>query len=221
VRLQSAQTAQTFSFSTPLFRETSAAATAYPVLADVTGASISGGIGIQHGFGVAIHFDAVNYRSTVGLGVTVPSPYFFNTSAIAGGATATPLERQDRSVDISAVYTVPTLEGHLSVRVFGGPTYFHLTNQMVETIRYTQAAGIFIPINAVTVTGFTQREVSGSSWGFNAGADMSWFFTRHVGVGGGLRFNRGAVTVLEPLTVKNADLKVGHAEFGGGLRLRL
>jgi hypothetical protein len=194
---------------------------AYPALTGVTDLDLSGGFGIRHGLGVGVHFDGATYQSTVGLGVTVPSPYFFNTLATAGAPTATPLERRDRSVDISAVYTVPTLDDRFNVRIFGGPTYFHLANNMVQTIGYYQVAGVFLPINAVAITSFTQREASGSALGLNAGADASWFFTRYVGVGGGVRFNRGTVTLPEPLTGQNVGLRVGHVEFGGGLRLRL
>jgi hypothetical protein len=220
VRVQSAHNAQTFTFAAPLYNETVAAAAAYSALPGATDIGISGGITIRHGLGIAVNFEAVNYQSTVGLGVIVPSPYFYNTLATAGTTTATSLARQDRSLDISAVYTVPIRDDRLRVRIFGGPTYFHLTNNMVETIGYNQVANVLVPLNFVAVTSFTQKEVSGSALGFNVGADVSWFFTRHVGVGGGLRFNRGIVTLLEPLSGHNADLTVGGPEFGGGLRLR-
>jgi hypothetical protein len=220
VRVQS-RNAQTFASSGPLYNETVAAAAAYPALPGATDIGISGGITIRHRLGVALNFEAVNYQSTVGLGVTVPSPYFYNASATAGTTTATPLERQDRSFDISAVYTVPIKDDRLRVRIFGGPTYFHLTNNMVETIGYNQVASRLLPLNFVAVTSFTQKEVSGSALGINVGTDVSWFFTRHVGVGGGVRFNRGIVTLLEPLSGQNADVTVGGAGFGGGLRLRL
>jgi hypothetical protein len=205
---------------TTLFKEFATAGTAYPALPGVNGMGISGGIGIHRGLGVALHFDAVHYDNTVGLGVTVPSPFFFFNTTTADAPTATTLARDDHAVDMSAVYTVLMSDNRLSVRAFGGPTYFHVTNNMVEIIQYNQLANVVVPINVVAITAFTQREVSGSALGFNAGADVSWFFTRYVGAGGGLRFNRGTVTVLEPLRNKNADLKVGQAQFGAGLRLR-
>jgi hypothetical protein len=154
------------------------------------------------------------------LGVTVPSPYFFNTFASAVNVTSAALERHDRALDLSAIYAVPTSDDRLSIHVFGGPTHFSVTSNMVEDIHITQVASSRIPLNSVAIDRYTTKEVSGSAWGFNVGTDAAWFFTRYVGVGGGLRFNSGTVTVLEPNTVQNADLKVGQTQFGGGLRLR-
>ena len=90
---------------------------------------------------------------------------------------------------------------------------------MVETIRYDQLFLVFLPANAVEVTSFNQREVSGSAVGFNAGADVAFFFTRHVGVGGVVRVNRGTVSVDDPLSSTAVDLTLGQTTIGGGLRV--
>jgi hypothetical protein len=175
---------------------------------------------VSHGVGFAFHFDAVNSQATVGLGVAVPSPYFYNITASAVSVTADTLERQDRSLDFSVVYTLPTRDDRVRIRIWGGPTYFYVTSNMVSSIVYNQAATFRAPLNSVAIANYTQGQVSGFAFGVNVGADVSWFFSRYVGVGGGVRFNRGTVTVLEPLSNQNADLTVGHTQLGGGLRLR-
>ena len=218
-RFQSSQAAQTFTFAGTLSQETSALAAAYPKLPAVSDIGISGGVGFQRGIGIAARFSGANYKSTVGLGISVPSPYFFNNSASDASVTKTALERRERSFSVSAVYTIPSSD-RARVRIFGGPTYFHVTNDMVSDIEYQQVASSLIRINVVAITGFAHREVSGSTIGFHTGADAAVFFARHVGVGGGLRFATGTVTVAEPLSEVDGDLNVRQVEAGGGLRLR-
>jgi hypothetical protein len=220
VRLQSAQKAQTFTWSGREFGEIGTATTAYPALPGITGMKVAGGIGIRGGLGFALGFSSGSYDSIVGLGVRVPSPFFFNTFASAINVTDKALRRRDRAIDLSAVYAVPTPEDRLQIHVFGGPSHFNVTNDMVEDVSIIRTASFRIPVNSVVIDGYSSKKVSGSAWGFNVGADTAWFFTRYVGLGGGVRLNRGTVTVLEPNSVENQDLNVGHAEFSGGLRLR-
>jgi hypothetical protein len=91
---------------------------------------------------------------------------------------------------------------------------------MVSAIGYDQAASPLIPVNVVAISSYLHQKVNGSAWGFNAGADLSVFFSRHFGVGGIVGVNRGRVTIPEPLSGQNADLTTGHIEVGGGLRMR-
>ncbi len=118
IRALSFQDAQTFTLLTPIHLETAAAQTSYPALPGATGFGVSGGARFGKSIGVGINFDAVNYQSTVGLAVNIPSPYFFNNFASASTVTSSTLERRDRSVDISIEYFVPTANDHVTVRVF-------------------------------------------------------------------------------------------------------
>jgi hypothetical protein len=50
--------------------------------------------------------------------------------------------------------------------------------------------------------------------GFNVGVDIGYYFTRHLGVGGVIRFSQTSV----PFSL--GDVDAGGAMVGGGLRLR-
>jgi hypothetical protein len=221
VRLKSVdRPQQTFQYNYMLFTQPASAAAAYlDQNINVTDFGLAGGVGFVHGIGVSLHFDGQNYSQPAGLGISIPSPYFLNRIAADGSVTAGLLERRERAVDIGAEYIIPS-PAWLRVRVFGGPTYFHVTNQMVAIISYDQVASALIPINVVAITKYTSTEVAGWSIGFHVGADAAYFFSRHVGVGGGTRFNRGTVTVKDPLSNQDADLRLGHLALSGGLRLR-
>lgn len=219
VSVQPAQEIQTYTFSAPLFGETASLASAYPDLPSVKGGDIGAGFNIRHGIGFGLHFVGVDYEMPVGLAISIPHPAFFNRSATDSDVTASLLERSDRSVDLFATYTLPTPDA-FRVRVFGGPTYFKVRQDMVSDIRFSQVFNL-LGGNVVDITGFDQREVDGSAWGFNIGVDVGYFFSRHIGVGGGVRFNKGTVDIdEEPLSEEPAELDAGSAVFGGGLRLR-
>ncbi len=214
-----AQDAQTYTFSGRLFQETAAIAAVYPDFPRATGVLFGGGAGIGHGLGLGVQWTAINCEYTVGLGISIPHPVFFNRPGSDGDVTHSMLERKDNAVDISAVYQLPTLDAW-RIRVFGGPTYFSVKQDFVNDIRYTQTFNL-LGANNVDITGFTQETVDDSAWGYHVGADVSFFFSKHLGVGGGLRVNRGTAKLAsEPLSEGAAELKMGAAHVGGGLRIR-
>ena len=91
---------------------------------------------------------------------------------------------------------------------------------MVDIVRYTQDPPGISSLNIVKIDGYDARVVEGTGWGFHAGADVGYFFSRYAGVGGTLRFSRGSVEMAEPLSEKPAKMTTGGMQFGGGVRLR-
>ena len=218
-RVQSGQDAQVSTFTSPLFLETAAAAAAYPALPAATGLELAGGVGIWRGLGVGVHVNAIDYTSVVGLAVTIPSPYFFSNAATDATVTDSAFDRKERSVDVNISYAVP-LSNRVTLRVYGGPTYFSVENEMVEVIHYNQLASRLVRLNVVDITSFSTERRNASAWGVNGGIDAAVFFTSHIGAGGGVRVNHGMVTVADPLNGDQTDLTVGHVVLHGGLRLR-
>ena len=90
---------------------------------------------------------------------------------------------------------------------------------MVGIVTYNQQFNL-LGFNSVDIQRFEATAEEGSAWGVHAGVDVGYFFSRHVGVGGVVRVNRGTVTVDEPLSGEEADLTAGHMTVGGGLRVR-
>jgi hypothetical protein len=91
---------------------------------------------------------------------------------------------------------------------------------MVQAVRYTQRFGVITTTNIVSIVGSDASVVEGAGWGFHAGVDVGYFFSRYAGVGGTWRFSRGSVEMAEPLTGKPAQMTTGGMQLGGGLRLR-
>ena len=214
-----AQDEQFYQFQGVLFAELATFETAYPSMPRASGPIAGGGVRLFGGLGVGVNFSRVKYEYPVQLGISIPHPTLPSRFATDVDETANPLEREDAAFDISAAYQLPTPDTW-RVRVFGGPTYFSLSQEMVQDINYDQAANA-AGANAVNITSFVSEKVEDSGWGFHAGVDVGYYFSRHVGVGGVFRFNRGTITIpFEPMSEEPADIKMGAAMFGGGLRLR-
>lgn len=218
-RYRTLQDGFTTADSFTLFRETASSSVFYPPLPDVTDLALGVGVRISDTVGFGAKLDLQNYDSTPAFTLSLPSPYFFNTPGVDVAVATDPVTRRDRAVDLHVVFT-PRSPDAVRVRLFAGPTIFHVRNEMVEDLRYSQFASQFFRVNTVSITGFMAQEVGGAALGVNAGADVAWFFVRHVGLGGGVAFNRGRKTVIDPLSGESIDLRLGHVSIGAGLRLR-
>ena len=64
------------------------------------------------------------------------------------------------------------------------------------------------------------------AWGFNVGAEVAFFFSDNVGIGGGIRFTRATVAFENFINTKSTgetvlvDSDAGGAQVTAGVRLR-
>jgi opacity protein-like surface antigen len=63
------------------------------------------------------------------------------------------------------------------------------------------------------------QEQKGTFWGYHAGADVSVFFTRSVGVGGGLRYSHANITGFEKDAATTSGV-AGGVSVVAGVRFR-
>jgi hypothetical protein len=220
---QSAQGAQAFTFATTISRETATFASAYRQPSRGMDLDFGGGYMFTPMLGFGLSITSTGDQNSAGLVATVPHPTILNAAATGAGETQAELERAEGALNIQLA-VVPRmarlLSDRTSLRVFAGPTYFRLSRQMVDIVRYTQDPPGISSLNIVKIDGYDARVVEGTGWGFHAGADVGYFFSRYAGVGGTLRFSRGSVEMAEPLSGKPSKMTSGGVQFGGGLRLR-
>jgi hypothetical protein len=165
--------------------------------------------------GFGFNYLQARYDTLAGLALTVPQPLFGSSLSYDGVSGI--LERRDTMLDFGAHYTVNDRRWRFVVQ--GGPTYFRTTADMVDRVLYTQAATL-AGANAVSITSGAV-EVTGSTWGYHVGGDASYFVWRHVGFGGGVRFNRGRIQVAaDPFTGGTSTFDVGSTRLLGGVRFR-
>lgn len=205
--------------SRPLYRETLTGRSAYD---NPTGASFDfgGGFMFTPQVGVGISFSGTAHQSPPEMFISVPHPLVFNAHATDTSESDREFQRIEGGVHLQLMAVAP-ISPRVRVRVFGGPTYFRVQQDLVDDIRYNQVFQVFGRGNAVEITEYDYAEkVEGTGWGFNVGGDVSIFFTRVIGLGGFARYSRGTVGVFDPLLDDTVDLKAGGFQTGGGVRLK-
>ena len=205
--------------SDTLFRETRTFRTSYR---NPTGASFDfgGGVMLTRQFGVGVSFAGTAHRSAPELFVSVPHPNFFNVSATDTSEADRLFDRVEGSAHLQLM-GVAEVGDSARIRVFGGPSYFRVQQDLVRDIRYAQVFGVFTRANEVAITEYEyEPTVEGTGWGFHVGADLSYFFTRVVGIGGFGRYSHATVEVIEPTAFDAVELEAGGWQAGGGLRLK-
>lgn len=216
----SAQGDVTTSFGGLLFDEPAALAAAYGQPSRGGDFDLGGGYMFSKKLGAGISFsNTAHVDDAAALAITIPHPFFFDAAGTAAGATEPALKRAEGAVHFQLV-AQPRAAGPVQLRLFGGPSYFRVKQDLVADIGFLQSATPFSRSNVVSIDEWQRAETEGNAWGFHAGADASYFFSRFVGVGGMFRFSRATVALFDPLSQEDVEFKAGGVQAGGGVRLR-
>ncbi len=164
-------------------------------------------------------------RLAVGVGVTrfsrstpstlsgsVPHPFFFNRPRSVTGDVGG-VRREELAVHVQARAIVP-VGRRLEVMAFGGPSFFQVKQGMVTSFTWADS----YPFDDARFSTAATSRAKGSKVGFNAGADVAYFFSPRIGLGGAIQFSGATVEIDGAAGVQ--DVKAGGAKAGGGLRLR-
>jgi hypothetical protein len=181
-----------------------------------------GGVMLTEMVGVGLNVSGTAHQDTADLYTRIPHPLYRNAFGEDSGSTDTKLERTEGTIHLQGVFVLPTGNDRLRVRVFGGPSYFRLKMDAVTAIHYLQTYQLFNVGNIIDITTYDSDVVEHTGWGFHAGGDVSFFFTRIFGVGGVARFSRGTVTIDDTNVLREGpfDVKTGGFQLAGGLRLK-
>ena len=197
-------------FTFDLNRETASVDTDYSVEA---GPLFDAGVGVRiwQGLGAGIAFSRFSVDSAGQAEATLPHPLFFQRNRQISGET-TGITREETGIHIQAQYQLPPF-GRFYVTLAGGPSVLDIQQSIVTDVNFTEE----FPYDTATYVGVDSQRVSGTSTGFNVGADVRWMFTRNIGVGGLVRYTHATVD----LTRDNRTISVdaGGTQVGGGLRL--
>ena len=191
-------------------RETASTDVTYPadggLLAD---ASVAVRLWRNLGAGIAVSQFTRDERA--GTASRIPHPFFFGRPReLDGEAAAT---RTERAVHALAILRFAPVR-RLIVMVSAGPSFVTLEQDAVTSVEYDET----FPYDAATFRRAPTRRASGSAAGINAGADIAWMFTRHVGIGAAARVARATID-LELAPGRSRALDAGGFSGGGGIRI--
>jgi hypothetical protein len=176
--------------------------------------NISVGATIWRNIGVGVGVTRYSKNTPTAFSASVPHPFFFNRPREVEGEVAG-IEREELAVHVQARATfVPTQR--IQAVVFGGPSFFTVKQGIVNDFEITEA----YPYDTATFSRGIFSTVDESKVGFNVGADVGYFFTRQVGVGGSVQW--AATTIDAPASAGTStfEIKAGGFQAGAGLRLR-
>ncbi|MDP7692080.1 MAG: hypothetical protein QGG89_09605 [Vicinamibacterales bacterium] len=174
---------------------------------------VGGGFVLGRDFALAVAYTRFNRDDDGSVDARIPHPFFFNRDRAIAGSAAN-LGRTEHGMHLQVRWFAP-VPGPFEVVVFGGPTFFNVRQDLVTSVGFSHS----FPFNEASFTTASIARRSDSAVGYNVGADVSYFFSPHIGVGGLARFTRGSVDLAsEDSGLVSTD--AGGFHTGGGLRLR-
>lgn len=174
---------------------------------------IGGGIKLPVDLGVGVAYSRFATTHDANVDAQIPHPFFYDRDrSIAGSATG--LTRTETALHLQLRWFVP-IPGQFGLSVFGGPTFFNVTQDLVTAVDFSQS----YPFDEATFTGASAAEQSTSVVGYHVGADVGFFFSSTVGIGALVRFSRASVDLMSEGD-GTVSIETGGFHAGGGLRLR-
>lgn len=167
-------------------------------------------IGRRTGIGLAIARAFSSNRASIG--AQVPHPLFDNRHRSVEGE-ASGLSRTQTAAHAHLYYET-AVTPKLRLRVSAGPSYFRLSHQLVDAI----AVNDTYPFETAVFRRATLTAADGAGWGAHGTVDLSWMFTRRLGVGGLIRYS-GAKVDLNAGGGRTVSWDGGGFESGGGVRV--
>jgi hypothetical protein len=180
-----------------------------------------GGFMFTETVGVGILFAGTAHKSPADLDINLPHPTMFNRFAADSGFTEGDLERVEGAAHIQLMFKPRLSNDNVRLRLFAGPSYFQFKADGVSAISWRRSWNL-LGFHEVEIDGYETEEVEATAWGFHAGGDLTYFFTRVFGIGGFARLSRGEVEIddIEMLADDGLKVKVGGFQGGLGLRFR-
>jgi hypothetical protein len=191
-------------------RETGTTDVDYP---GAGGTVVDGSVAIQfwRGLGAGVGVSHFTGDQTGTTSSRVPHPFFFGMPReIAGDVGIT---RTERAIHTHAVFRF-VVHAPFEVTVFAGPSFVRVEQDVVSNVEYDES----FPFDTASFRGARTASFSGSAIGINAGVDLAWMFSRHVGVGGLARVARARIDMDFPAG-RTKPLDAGGFTAGGGLRI--
>lgn len=167
---------------------------------------------VWRNLGVGVSLSVMSRSTTGDLSGTVPHPFHYRSNRAV--STTMPIKHDEAGAHVSAAYVIPAGR-RLLLTLSAGPSYFSVKQSLVDAVHVDEE----YPYDAATLQSPIVLSATKSAWGFHAGADVGFFFTRSIGVGVAVRYAGASVSM--PARGGNVSVKAGGAQVGAGLRIRI
>jgi hypothetical protein len=173
-----------------------------------------GGFKIAGNFGVGAGYSRTTDKQDASVTVSAPHPLLFDTPRTATRAENS-MKHNVNAFHIQALYFLPVNE-KFEIVVGGGPSFFTITHDFITSAGFAEGAA---PYTTITVTDVAITESDKTQTGFNLGGEAAFYFTKHIGVGGALRY-LVATADMDVTSGTTAETKVGGMQIAFGATFR-
>lgn len=174
------------------------------------------GARVINNFAIGLAYHAGDTTGSGTYSASVPHPLFFDRPRTVTGSFDD-AKRDEHATHLMFGYVLPLGEKY-DVMVYVGPSWFHVSQQLVTNVTFTEVGP---PYTDITVLPAIETVKKGAT-GYNVGVDGSYFLyttdSYRIGVGGFLRFT-GATADLD-VTGGTVSTDLGGTQLGFGARLR-
>ncbi len=183
-----------------------------------SGAVLDFGVGakVAGNFTVGANFHRTSGNGEAAITGQAPHPVFFDRPRTFS-ATVADQKRTEQALHLSVGYIFALTE-QLDLHIYGGPSQFRFTQEVVSGVSITEAGGALTSVTATSTTAVRKD----NSWGGHIGADLSYpLFESENAVfrlGGYVRY-AGAASEFTVVS-NSASTKLGGVQMGAGLRVR-
>jgi hypothetical protein len=174
---------------------------------------VAGGVLIRPRIGVGVGVSHYRRSTPAALVASVPHPFFFDRPRAVSGEVSG-LTREELGVHVQARGVFPVGQ-KLAITLFGGPSYFGVSQDVVTQLVYADA----YPFDEASFRSAGTASGSQSALGVNAGGDVAVFVTPRAGIGFSVQF-AGANVDLPSANAGSTRVRAGGVSTGAGLRLR-
>jgi hypothetical protein len=200
------------SISTPLYLEAETVSATYGV---GHGPMFDGGVlyRLTGGLHVGLTVSSLSTRQDSLLTATIPHPFFYNRPRSVTG-TAAGLERHELTTHLQAAWVI-TAARRVDIAIAAGPSWFHVTQDLVSGISVTET----YPYDTAALASTQATRASNSHIGVNAAVDVGVRIAKNVGLGGVVRYSHASVELPLAGSASAVTSDAGGTLAGGGLRL--
>jgi len=182
--------------SFPLFDET-ATITSVQEIRNGALFEVGGGYHVSPRFAVGAGFSTFGRAGTGTITASIPDPIFFDRPAI-DAANVSDLEHKERSLHLQAIYVAP-VSPKVHVAVSAGPSFIFVSQDFGTATVGSQG---FAP---------THKTETGTAFGFNVGAQITYLFRPQYGLGFFVGYDGGSLDLPSSAGMHVGGFRTGLA----------
>jgi hypothetical protein len=176
------------------------------------------GVRVAKNFGIGVGYWNLKSTDSATLTAQIPNPIIFNSPRTASASTGD-LTHRESTVSVHLLWMLP-VSAKFDVAAILGPAFISVAQDLVRGITTTEGAPLF---GTVAISSVQTQKQSKTATALMVGTDLTYRFTRQIGAGGFVRFNRLSNGTID-LPAASGDgvvsVKAGGFQLGAGLRIR-